>query len=262
MPLTDDEVIAIRNLLGPNRRRHIVHSQSETMPLTQALQAQRDSSCESWAVRAMQVGPNIVDPPTVFTNIARRRAAIANGHAEGFRLVAEDCTRRIHQVFGDLDHESVGTNAPLDTWNARKEDLHTTTARIFDLCLEINGFTLSTPATDYMVCMEYECASGLPMYPNFTHAWLMLRQEFVIQTVPGANISISCHHAGHQPHVGYIRRYVRDFHAGQLAIIRSIIGSPMQAHGFVTNCTDDFVADGAPWPTDVRSPPGKIASLV
>lgn len=66
----------------------------------------------------------------------------------------------------------------------------------------------------------------------------MYNQDRIIQSVTGAYVSASRHHAGHPPHCGFIRRYVTDFHVNQIAIIDSMMqpGNRRQTNNDVTGC--------------------------
>lgn len=251
--------------LGDHVGRHLVHRDAEADPLTDVLREQRAAACENWAIRALQAGAAIIAPPDVFRCVSMNEHPILpDTIGAGYSVMAEAIEQQIVATFGRFLNPRVPHSVSTETWNARKVELHNLTAAVFELCLEINGFTLSQNATDNMVCMEYECAANnreQAMYPNFTHAWLMFGQELTIQTVTGANISISRHHAGHQPHCGFIRRYVRDFHANQLDVINGIVNAPRLTTAGVTGCSGGFLSDGAPWATDEHSPPGKIASV-
>ncbi len=265
MPVSEAQRTGARIRLAGVAGRHLVHRDAEDEDLSEALTAQRQAACENFAIRGLQEGANISNVPGVLGAIYMNEDnIIPDGLGAGFQARAVALRDGIRGVFGNFFNPRVTIAAAEGVWNARKEQLHDWTATAFELVLDINGFTRSDDATDYMVCMEYECPGTnpeQPMYPNHTHAWLMLQQQFIIQTVTGANISISHHHAGHQPHCGFIRRYVTDFHANQLEVIANITEGPLRTTAGVTGCGDDFVADGYPWATDEHSPEGKIASV-
>lgn len=245
--------------------QHIIDRQATIMPRTQAYQEQLDAACENWAVRALQAGA--VDPPTVFTDIFLNSGNLGPTADTAYALRGNEIKNTIRDMFGDV-HTPLLPPAPAASKNpfnrarakaiALRNDnrgrLHNWTAAVFELCLEMNGFILSPVPTDYMVCMEYECSADRPMFPNFTHAWLMYKKNRIIQTIPDRYISVSRHHAGHPPHCGFIRRYVTDFHTNQIAIIDSIMANRMQANGNVVGCNLLVDVGTLDLATDMRSP--------
>jgi hypothetical protein len=267
MPLA----LATVNALAANvpAGTHVVNVQATRRPRTAAFQAQVDASCENFAVAALQGGGLL--PSTVFGDI------LMGGGAPGWLpalhpqfAMASAIKNSIRGLFGAFGAE---TFQPAPPWspnpfatahrdgvalrNGQRQQLHNWAAAVFEHCLTVNGFTLSGVATNYMVCTEYECAADAPMYPNHTHSWLMYNHNRTIQTVTGAYISASRHHAGHQPHCGFIRRYVTDFHANQIAIIDTmmLVANRMQTNNDVTGCNLGVdIGTTAPQPLNELSP--------
>lgn len=245
MPLRADADLIIQEKLKPTKHLVSKGARNRTDP---AHKTWAGASCEHWALRGLDNNKVLMSelmsavlldfpwPDRLNDNQIRK---------------ANQWKENIYEIFGNgLDDDQYlikgfkqDANNPLtQSKNKKKEkrdkhrgNLHTFTSAFFELCLEVNGFSLARGESDYMVCMEYENALSQPMYPNFTHAWLMYKGT-VIQTVPSAYISISRREAGRQDHCGIIRRYVDDFSEPQCSIINDILQNPHCTRRGVTGC--------------------------
>lgn len=271
MPLAGPTIFALLNdvVLG----RQVIDSRADATPNGAPYANQIGAACENWAIRALQA--NVIDPPAVFDDIRTTGGALGPVAGTGHAAAGLVIKNRIRATFGyeynmNIPAIPVLNPDPMDVIpdtialrNANRANLHDDTAAVFELCLTFNGFTLSNAATDYMVCMEYERARTQAMYPNFTHAWLMFRQKRIIQTITGSFISASRHHAGHQAHCGFIRRYVTDFHANQIQVIAGMMANQKMTNRVtddvlhipgVTVCDLDNDIGTEVWPLDEQSP--------
>ena len=185
-------------------------------------EGERGAACENFAMSGLLGGARI-SPGAVIDTI------LFGGEEPGLKKTSKG----IHKSFGTIHDPKVnrlgvgkGTSAN-KTRNKHREKLHNYTAKIFNYILKANGFKMQRYGSKYYVCMEYECASNQHMYPNFTHAWLMYRGEYIIQTITGACISIAQLEAGRPSHCGVIRRGVADFLPTQIEKIEGIVNNPV-----------------------------------
>lgn len=235
MPLKSETIVSVSQwFMKHSPLSHLVHQDAADFGEHNA------DACFRWAVSGLMAGKT--EPPGILDTI------LFGGSVPALAQV----TAEIHDTFGVYGQYRVGswTPATREARNRLRPQLHRLTAAVFRHCLASNGFDV-TAQSNYRVCMEYECSPHLPMYPNFTHAWLAYRDAFVVQKVSGSYISISLREAGRQPHCGLIRCPVADFLPEQIEVIEEMVANAAECNDLskLTVCAFPIGIE-----TDVLSP--------